>query len=81
MEEKSMDRIIELANELVQELINNGYNITSIGNDGPIPGLLSVYIWAFKRKYGNTIIIENPCQDIRIEGPYTGTGFEGDPDA
>lgn len=72
-----MNRIIELANDLTQELIERGYNIQAKAKSGIIPDYLSFGINIFRNADGEkTIYVENIGQGWEVRGEYTGTGFQ-----
>lgn len=70
------DRIVELANELAQELINHGYDTRAKDKNGVIPGYLAFDIDIHNSGNKKVVYVQNINQGWKVKGEYTGTGFE-----
>lgn len=65
------EKIISLANELLDELIKSGYDVRAKGKDGIIPGFLRVDIDVFDHGKRDHLVVQNMNQGWEIGGKCT----------
>ena len=69
-------RILFLANNLIQELINGGYDVRGKASYGNIQDMLHFNVYAHKHSNKKYLSVESINRGWSVNGEYTGNGFE-----